>query len=163
MPPQPAPSRPTCSYCCRPFTAQDPGFLVESHKYLAALTSPAQDPSKPTCAVVQLAPDLILCRDCREQFGYYAGADGAAEGARPAGERGEENGEGGQRRRRPGRPLGSPTGANDLQLYLDWKAAQRETGVTKAEFLRARNLPQLDLAAIERGRAQEKRRGPGRN
>jgi hypothetical protein len=55
---------------------------------------------------------------------------------------------------RKGRPAGSKTRAHDLKLYSNWKAARRETGVTKAEFLRERGLPESDFAAIERGRKQ---------
>jgi hypothetical protein len=57
-----------------------------------------------------------------------------------------------------GRPHGSKTETYDLKLYLDWKAANRETGVTKKEFLHARGLPERELAAIERGRQQAKKK-----
>jgi hypothetical protein len=57
------------------------------------------------------------------------------------------------------RPRGRPRASNsELQLYFDWKAANRATGITKPEFLRERGLPKNMLAAIERGRAQAKRR-----
>jgi hypothetical protein len=62
-----------------------------------------------------------------------------------------------------GRPAGSKTQAYDLNLYADWKAAQRETGMTKAEFLQERNLPTSALDAIERGRKRAKARNqPGK-
>jgi hypothetical protein len=74
-----------------------------------------------------------------------------------AGQR-EDAGESRNPRRRRGRPPGSATAAIDHKLYHDWKAAHRATGIMKAEFLRERGLPESDLAAIERGRAQERRR-----
>jgi hypothetical protein len=58
-------------------------------------------------------------------------------------------------KRKRGRPAGSKTQTRDRELYLDWKAAQRATGITKLEFLQERGLPASDLAAIERGRKQE--------
>src|SRR5262249_24524199 len=61
-------------------------------------------------------------------------------------------------KRKKGRPAGSKTKAQDLKLYLDWKPANHETGMTKQEFLRARGLPMSDLAAIERGRKQPRER-----
>jgi hypothetical protein len=61
-----------------------------------------------------------------------------------------------------GRPP-SKTRAEDGKLYLDWKAANRETGITKKEFLRGRGLPESDLAAIERGRKQAEKRTAGKN
>jgi hypothetical protein len=72
---QPANTRQTCSFCCKLFTEQDPGSVVESHKYLLDTTAPEPDPSKPTCVLVQLAPDRILCRNCCAQFGYGEGHD----------------------------------------------------------------------------------------
>jgi hypothetical protein len=57
-------------------------------------------------------------------------------------------------KRKRGRPAGGKTKEKDSKLYSDWKAARRETGLTKAEFLRERGLPESDLAAIERGRKQ---------
>ena len=59
-----------------------------------------------------------------------------------------------------GRPAGR-TDTQDHKLYLDWKAAYEETGMSKREFLRARGLPESDFYAIERGRKQE-RRVPGK-
>ncbi|MSQ94781.1 MAG: hypothetical protein EXR98_09530 [Gemmataceae bacterium] len=67
----------------------------------------------------------------------------------------EKNGKG---RRPRGRPRGSDSAAKDLKLYLDWKAANRATKITKAEFVRERGLPATAVDAIERGRAQDKRR-----
>jgi hypothetical protein len=62
-----------------------------------------------------------------------------------------------------GRPAGSDTADRDLQLYKAWKTAHQATGITKAEFLREKGLPESDLSAIERGRARAKpRRRPGR-
>lgn len=69
----------------------------------------------------------------------------------------EETSESGSGRRPRGRPRGSDSAANDLKLYLDWKAANRTTGITKSEFLRERGLLATDIDAIERGRAHEKR------
>jgi hypothetical protein len=73
MPEQLAHVRPTCSNCCKPFTEQDPGLLVASPIYIAPVSAPVLDPSKPNCAVVKLANDLVLCRACCEQFGYASG------------------------------------------------------------------------------------------
>jgi hypothetical protein len=64
------------------------------------------------------------------------------------------------RKRKRGRPAGGKTQARDRPLYLDWKAANRRTGITKAEFLRERGLPASDLAAIERGRKQAEEKNP---
>jgi hypothetical protein len=55
-------------------------------------------------------------------------------------------------KRRRGRPAGSKTQAHDRKLYEDWKVAERQSGMTKEEFLHASGLPASDLAAIERGR-----------
>jgi hypothetical protein len=63
----------------------------------------------------------------------------------------------GKKRGRRGRPPGSKSAARDRKLFEDFRAAKRATGITKSEFLRERGLPQSDLAAIERGRAQVKR------
>src|SRR4029077_17743033 len=71
---------------------------------------------------------------------------------------GKKTNESGKGRRPPGRPRGSNSAAVDLKLYVDWKAANRATGITKREFLQERGLPMSQLAAIERGRAQTKRR-----
>jgi len=71
---------------------------------------------------------------------------------------GKETGQSDGGRRRRGRRPGSKTGATDLQLYRNWKDANRATGITKAEFIRERGLPEKDLDAIERGRGQVKRR-----
>jgi hypothetical protein len=65
--------------------------------------------------------------------------------------------------RKRGRPPGSETKKEDLKLYLHWKAADQTNRVTKAEFLRARGLPKSALAAIERGRKQERNNRPGKN
>jgi hypothetical protein len=66
-------------------------------------------------------------------------------------------------KRKRGRPAGSRTQENDLKLYLDWKAASRTNRINKAEFLNERGLPKSDLAAIERGRKQDKRNNrPGK-
>jgi hypothetical protein len=66
-------------------------------------------------------------------------------------------------KRSRGRPAGSATTERDLQLYRDWKTAHQATGITKSEFLREKGLPESDLSAIERGRAQARRkRRPGR-
>ena len=72
---------------------------------------------------------------------------------------GAEPGTSGQR----GRPRGSTTAASDRKLYLDWKAAHQVTGITKAEFVHERGLPASAVAAIERGRAQERRKRSGQN
>jgi hypothetical protein len=69
VPLPPANPRPTCSYCCKPFTDKDPGRIVGTHTYLLSTTAPESDPSQPTCVVVKLAPDCVLCRDCFRQFG----------------------------------------------------------------------------------------------
>jgi hypothetical protein len=61
-----------------------------------------------------------------------------------------------------GRPSGSPTAERDNKLYADWIAAHALTGMSKAEFLRERGLPQSDGAAIERGRGNAKRKRKGR-
>jgi hypothetical protein len=66
----------------------------------------------------------------------------------------------GKVRRPRGRPRGSDSAAYDRKLFEDWTEAKATTGMTKPEFLRARGLPEKELAAIERGRAQAKRR-PG--
>jgi hypothetical protein len=71
---------------------------------------------------------------------------------------GKKTGQSGKSRRLPGRPRGSKSAADDLKLYLDWKEANRARGITKREFLQERGLPMSQLAAIERGRAQAKRR-----
>jgi hypothetical protein len=60
-------------------------------------------------------------------------------------------------RKARGRPVGSPTADRDNQLFADYKAAHRETGITKADFLKERGRPQSDLAAIDRGRANANR------
>src|SRR5262245_41875469 len=161
--PYPCP-RPTCSLCCQPFTDQDPGHLVMSHTYLASVTSPVQDPSQSTCAVTRLAPDVILCRACCERLGYPPGGGipGDASGTPVAPRNGEGSAGRGPPRRKRGRPAGSPTAESDFRLYQDWKAAQRATHITKSAFLRERGRPASDLAAIERGRAQEKRKRSGR-
>jgi len=67
------------------------------------------------------------------------------------------------RQKARGRPVGSPTADRDNQLFADYKAARRDTRITKAEFLKERGLPESDLAAIERGRANARRRKAGRN
>lgn len=67
-----------------------------------------------------------------------------------------------KQRGKRGRPPGSPTAEDDRKLYLDWQAAHRATRITKAEFLRERGLPESRRHAIERGRAQEKRKRSGR-
>jgi hypothetical protein len=67
-------------------------------------------------------------------------------------------------KRKRGRPAGSQTKTHDSKLYGDWKAAHRETGMTKKEFLRERSLPPSELAAIERGRKQsQEKKPPGKN
>jgi len=67
-------------------------------------------------------------------------------------------------KRRRGRPKGSNTAKRDLRLYRDWKAANAATGITKAEFLQERGLPESELSAIERGRKQaDSKRKPGQN
>jgi len=73
---------------------------------------------------------------------------------------GNETSARGKVRRRRGRPRGSSTAANDRKLFEDWRDANATTGITKAEFVRERGRPETDVAAIERGRAQAKRR-PG--
>jgi hypothetical protein len=60
-----------------------------------------------------------------------------------------------------GRPLGGKTAKRDRKLYLDWKAAHRSTGISKAEFLRERGLLETDLSAIERGRKQRQPKEAG--
>jgi hypothetical protein len=72
MPAQPADRRLTCSYCCKPFTDQNPGTLVKSNTYIMSLSAPVTDPNKPNCAVVRLAPDVVCCKDCCERWGYGA-------------------------------------------------------------------------------------------
>jgi hypothetical protein len=62
--------------------------------------------------------------------------------------------------RKRGRPPGGASAVEDLRLFDDWKAAQRATGITKAEFLRERGLSKDYLRAMERGRARARRR-PG--
>ncbi len=64
-------------------------------------------------------------------------------------------------KRKRGRPQGGPGAERDYKLYLDWKAAERATGIRKRDFLRARGLSESDLKAIERGRARDKRSRPG--
>jgi hypothetical protein len=61
-----------------------------------------------------------------------------------------------------GRPPGSPTAQTDNKLFADWKAAHASTGTSKAQFLRERGLPETDLYAIERGRANHRRQQAGR-
>ena len=56
------------------------------------------------------------------------------------------------RKRGRGRQKGSKTEDRDRKLFLDWKAANHATRITKSDFLRERGLPDTDLAAIERGR-----------
>jgi hypothetical protein len=63
-----------------------------------------------------------------------------------------------QESRQPGRPPGGRTAVEDLKLFDDWKAAQRATGITKAEFLKERGLSKDYLRAMECGRARAKRR-----
>jgi hypothetical protein len=65
-----ATGRSTCSFCCKPFSEDDPGQVVERHIYLLDSTSPVTDPAKPTCVAVQLAPDRVLCSACCATFGY---------------------------------------------------------------------------------------------
>jgi hypothetical protein len=77
--------------------------------------------------------------------------------------KGEESAGRSPERRKRGRPSGGPSAGRDYQLYKDWKAAHQARRITKAEFLRERGLPERDLAAIERGRAQEKRQRSGQN
>src|SRR5262249_52614102 len=97
------------SYCCKPFTAHDPGRLVESHKYLLDLAVSQPDPTKPTCAVVQLAPDRILCRDCCELFGYPAGEGVGGSGAEAPSATGQEGGMGASAQpQNNGRPESTP-------------------------------------------------------
>src|SRR4051794_40670161 len=62
------------------------------------------------------------------------------------------NSDGGKKKR--GRPPGSPTNntASDIRLYENFKAAKRETGVTKKDFLRGKGLDDSNLSAMERGR-----------
>ena len=72
IPEQDADRRLTCSYCCKPFTDENPGTLVTSHTYVAPLSVSVTDPSKPNCAIVRLAPDVVLCKICCERFGYEA-------------------------------------------------------------------------------------------
>jgi hypothetical protein len=67
------------------------------------------------------------------------------------------------RRKARGRPVGSPTADHDNQLFADYMAARRDTRITKTEFLKERGLPESDLAAIERGRGNARRRQAGRN
>jgi hypothetical protein len=67
---QNATARSTCSLCAKPFTEQDPGRVVESYRYLMDTTSPEFDPTKPTWAALQLAPDRVLCNECCELYGY---------------------------------------------------------------------------------------------
>jgi hypothetical protein len=64
----------------------------------------------------------------------------------------------GKPKSRRGRKPGSSTADSDTKLYLDWKAAHRQNGLTKAEFIHERRLPSSALAALERGRANEKRK-----
>jgi hypothetical protein len=71
----------------------------------------------------------------------------------------DEDGQNAGRRsatRRRGRPAGSKTQEQDSKLYSDWKAAQRENGISKAQFLHERGLPESCLDAIERGRKRAK-------
>jgi hypothetical protein len=66
-------------------------------------------------------------------------------------------------KRNRGRPTGSETQMSDRKLYEDWKAAHRETGMSKKEFLCARGLPECDVKAIERGRKhKDSKQGPGK-
>jgi hypothetical protein len=62
--------RSTCSICSKPFSAHDPGQVVERQVYLVDSTSPGTDPTKPTCVPVQLAPDRVLCSTCCATYGY---------------------------------------------------------------------------------------------
>jgi hypothetical protein len=172
---QPAETRLTCSYCCQALSDQNPGRLVERHVYLVAVTAPVPDPRQPSCVAVQLAPDIVLCSPCCQRFGYplVKGAELSLQATEVATELSAGQGAGGgssvgiggsrERCRQRGRPAGSPTAEADRRLYEDWKAAQVATGITKREFLRERSLPLSRLAAIERGRAQQKRERPGRN
>jgi hypothetical protein len=68
-------------------------------------------------------------------------------------------GQGGtNRKRRRGRKPGAKTADADTRLYRDWKAAHDTTGITKAEFIRERGLPDTDLSSLERGRGNVKRK-----
>jgi hypothetical protein len=60
---------------------------------------------------------------------------------------------------KPRRNRGNPRRANpeDTKLFLHWKAAHDQTGITKEAFIRGRGLPMGKLAALERGRANHKR------
>jgi hypothetical protein len=99
------------------------------------------------------APDGTCSEERREAGGHGAASD----------QRGGEQGGRMKGKRRRGRKQGSKTSDTDTRLYHDWKAAYQATGITKAEFLRERGLPQTALAAIERGRANVKRQNnPGR-
>jgi hypothetical protein len=67
-------------------------------------------------------------------------------------------------KRKRGRPSGSRTKAHDCKIYEDWKAARRESGITKSEFVHEKGLPESELAAIERGRKHsQKKKPPGKN
>jgi hypothetical protein len=174
MPTLPTDSRSTCSYCCTPFTDQDPGLLAESHTYMASLTSSSIDPTKPNVAVFRLAPDIILCSKCSKEWCILEGKSSLAgrsdapttnephRAARCESVVSDKPDAGLNARPRRGRPRGSASSKRDLQLFLDWKAANGLTGIHKDEFLRERSLPLRDLAAIERGRAQVKRKLAGR-
>jgi hypothetical protein len=69
----------------------------------------------------------------------------------------------GAKSKRGRKPKTDKAKARDVKLYRDWKAAHGTTGISKAEFLHERGLPETDLAAIERGRKHVARKpDPGR-
>src|SRR5262249_27658122 len=83
-------------------------------------------------------------------------AEGADDARDPGGTGQAEGkkGNGGRARRGPKKKTAA---AVNTRLYHDWKAAQQKTGITKAEFILERGLPETALDALERGRGNVKR------
>jgi hypothetical protein len=142
------------SRLCRRVVAQRLRQLADAYAMLPD-APPLSFDVRAAGATPDLASLVNRVKTLRQESGSLEG--GCAEAA----EQGEGNSDDGAGRRPRGRPRGSDSAAGDLKLFLDWKSANQATGITKVEFLRERGLPAGDWAAIERGRAHEKRRRSG--
>jgi hypothetical protein len=135
---QPVWHRPTCSLCCKPWSDEDPGRLVESHRYLVAHTAPASDPSQPDCSIIQLSPDLILCSECFAKSGYGGQAAGASARERP---------------KRRGRPSNTDP-ARDRRIADAWRIGRH---LTRQQLADAFGLKKQEvICALDRHRKRKK-------
>jgi hypothetical protein len=129
-------------YCKVPFMRHSGGFtIVLTQDWLGAMQT--------------------LRREAELRAGgmVAGGGAGPADGGVGTCERiGAPGSAGAKAKRQRGRRPGSPTANADTRLYRDWRAAHDATGITKAEFLRERGLPAKDMAALERGRANVRRK-----